>query len=128
MKHFLSVVIFLAINSTNVRAQLTNGGTLANFTIDADTRVGYAKSGTTTLLAYNNDDWFLPTSYPGTGKGVIDTTGTSTFPTPRTIRSARRATPATHRPSRADVPIPRTPARAPQERRQQASRRNRRNP
>ncbi|MEJ8819114.1 T9SS type A sorting domain-containing protein [Lacibacter sp. H407] len=81
MKHFLPVVIFFAIISTDVCAQLTNGGTLANFTIDADTRVGYAKSGTTTLLAYNNDDWFLPTSYPGTGKGVIDTTGTSTFRT-----------------------------------------------
>lgn len=81
MKHFLPVVIFLAIISTDVCAQLTNGGTLANFTIDADTRVGYAKSGTTTLLAYNNDDWFLPTSYPGTGKGVIDTTGASAFRT-----------------------------------------------
>lgn len=81
MKHFLSVVIFLAINIADVRAQLANGGTLANFTIDADTKVGYAKSGTTTLLAYNNDDWFLPASYSGTGKGVIDTTGASAFRT-----------------------------------------------
>lgn len=81
MKHFLPVLIFLAINSTVANAQLSNGGTLANFTIDADTKVGYAKFGTTTFLAYNNDDWFLPASYPGTGKGVIDTTGASAFRT-----------------------------------------------
>ncbi|QNA46408.1 T9SS type A sorting domain-containing protein [Lacibacter sediminis] len=81
MKHFLPVLFFFAINSSVVNAQLSNGGTLANFTIDADTKVGYAKFGTTTLLAYNNDDWFLPASYPGTGKGVIDTTGASAFRT-----------------------------------------------
>lgn len=81
MKHFLSVIILFAINITCVNAQLSNGGTLANFTIDADTKVGYAKFGTTTLAAYNNDDWFLPTSYSGTGKGVIDTTGASAFRT-----------------------------------------------
>ena len=81
MKHFLTLTILLAINSTYVNAQLSNGGTLANFRIDADTKVGYAKFGTTTLLAYNNDDWFLPTAYSGTGKGVIDTTGASAFRT-----------------------------------------------
>lgn len=81
MKHFLPLIVFLAINSTYVNAQLSNGGTLANFTIDADTKVGYAKFGTTTLLAYNNDDWFLPAAYSGTGKGVIDTTGASAFRT-----------------------------------------------
>ena len=81
MKHFLHLIIFFALSSNCVNAQLSNGGTLANFTIDADTRVGYAKFGTTTLAAYNNDDWFLPSSYPGTGRGVIDTTGASAFRT-----------------------------------------------
>lgn len=81
MKHFLSVIICLAIHSTYVAAQLTNGGTLANFTIDADTKVGFAKFGTTTLSAYNNDDWFLPVAYSGTGKAVIDTTGASVLRT-----------------------------------------------
>ncbi len=81
MKHFLPLIVLLAINSTYVNAQLSNGGTLANFTIDADTKVGYAKFGTTTLLAYDNDDWFLPAAYSGTGKGVIDTTGASAFRT-----------------------------------------------
>lgn len=81
MKHFLPLIILIAVGSTHANAQLTNGGTLANFTIDADTKVGYAKLGTTTLLAYNNDDWFLPSAYSGTGKGVIDTTGASAFRT-----------------------------------------------
>lgn len=81
MKHLLPFALFLVINGTYVHAQLSNGGTLANFTIDADTKVGYAKFGTTTLLAFNNDDWFLPAAYAGTGRGVIDTTGAAAIRT-----------------------------------------------
>ncbi|RXK62091.1 T9SS type A sorting domain-containing protein [Lacibacter luteus] len=81
MKHLVPFLILLAVNSLHVKAQLANGGTLANFTIDGDTKVGYAKFGTTTLLAYNNDDWFLPAAYSGTGRGVIDTTGASAYRT-----------------------------------------------
>lgn len=79
MKYLLPCVLLIAVNATSAEAQLANGGTLANFTIDADTKVGYAKFGTTTLLAFDNDDWFLPTTYFGTGRGVIDTTGASVF-------------------------------------------------
>lgn len=73
--------LFAVTFSFVLNAQLQNGGSHAGFTIDGDTRVGYAKFGPSSASAFNNDDWFLPSAYGGTGIGVLDTTGTSGYKT-----------------------------------------------
>lgn len=73
--------LFAVIYPFVLFAQLQNGGSHAGFTIDGDTKVGYAKFGPSTATAFNNDDWFLPNSYSGSGIAVIDTNGTSGYKT-----------------------------------------------
>lgn len=75
MKLFLLTAFTVLCALTEASAQLLLGGSHAGFTVDADTRVGFSKYGPFTGTVYNNDDWFLPQSYDGTGIGIIDTTG-----------------------------------------------------
>ena len=62
-----------------LNAQLQNGGRHAGFTVDGDTKVGYSKFGPSTASAFNDDDWFLPSAYSGTGIGILDTTGAAGY-------------------------------------------------
>lgn len=71
--------LFVTVFSCALNAQLQSGGSHAGFAVDADTKVGYSKFGPSTATTFNNDDWFLPNAYSGTGIGVIDTNGTSTY-------------------------------------------------
>ena len=81
MKKFIHVILIILLFQSQLSAQLTNGGRIGGFTIDGDTKVGYAKFGPTTASAFNDGDWFLPVAYSGTGKPVLDTTGASVYKT-----------------------------------------------
>lgn len=71
--------LFAVLFTYVLNAQLQLGGSHAGFTVDGDTKVGYAKFGPSTASAFNNDDWFLPQAYSGTGIGILDTTGATVY-------------------------------------------------
>ena len=67
---------FMALTVLTSYAQLnSNGGRHAGFSIDADTKAGYAKYFPADTPYYHEDDWFADAAYGGRGRGVLDTTG-----------------------------------------------------
>jgi hypothetical protein len=75
MKQFYFVALLLALHFP-IFSQLNNGGLNASFGVDADTRAGYLKYGTTTGTV-SSDDWF--SSSTASGKNVIDTSNASGY-------------------------------------------------
>lgn len=75
MKQFYFLTLLLVIHFTTF-AQLNNGGLNASFGVDADTKAGYLKYGTTTGTV-SSDDWF--SSATASGKNVIDTTNAAYY-------------------------------------------------
>jgi hypothetical protein len=66
-----SVAGFLLLCSLCSHAQLSNGGLLAGFGLDADTRANATKMGPSAGSNVYNDDWFGLNG--GTGRYIIDT-------------------------------------------------------
>ncbi|MCS3797366.1 hypothetical protein [Niastella sp. OAS944] len=75
MKQIYFIALMMVMHFTTF-AQLNNGGLNASFGVDADTKAGYLKYGTTTG-AVTSDDWF--SSATASGKNVIDTSNATYY-------------------------------------------------